>query len=193
MLRIVLYTRRHQLLLSTLETYVKANMVHFNFSKMKGVKIHLSSVNTLTQFWLVCTALLVRVLCPLSVFGCSKGAQRGGRGVPYSLRWLHRSTSFSPVPLLTALPTILFYCVALVMPFSRDTILELSMRLTRLSGAKGLREPLVSQLLGGWVASSPLAKARWYEASEVAQLLLIRNNQIEAVKQYASVLFAAPE
>ena len=79
------------------------------------------------------------------------------------------------------------------MPFSRDTILELSMTLTRLSGAKSLREPLVSQLLGEWVASSALAKAQWYEATEVARLLLIRNKQIEAVKQYASVLFPAPE
>ena len=79
------------------------------------------------------------------------------------------------------------------MSFSWDTILKLSMTLTRLSGAKSLREPLVSQLLGEWVASSPLAKARWYEATEVAQLPLIRNKQIEAVKQYASVLFPAPE
>ena len=79
------------------------------------------------------------------------------------------------------------------MPFSRDTLLELSMTLTRLSGARSLRDPLVSQLLGEWVASSPLAKARWYEATEVAQLPLIRNNQIEALKQYASVLFPAPE
>ena len=43
------------------------------------------------------------------------------------------------------------------------------------------------------VSTSPLAKARWYEATEVAQLPLIRNKQIEAVKQYASVLFPAPE
>ena len=67
------------------------------------------------------------------------------------------------------------------------------MTFTRLSGAKSLRDPLVSQLLGEWVASSPLAKARWYEATEVAQLPLIRNKQIEAMKQYASVLFPAPE
>ena len=67
------------------------------------------------------------------------------------------------------------------------------MTLTRLSGAKSLRDPLVSQLLGEWVASSPLSKARWYEATEVAQLPVIRNKQIEAVKQYASVLFPAPE
>ena len=67
------------------------------------------------------------------------------------------------------------------------------MKLTRLSGAKSVRDPLVSQLLGEWVASSPLAKARWYMATEVAQLPLIRNKQIEAVKQYASVLFPAPE
>ena len=43
------------------------------------------------------------------------------------------------------------------------------------------------------MASSPLAKARWYEATEVGQLPLIRDKQIEAVKQYASVLFPAPE
>ena len=59
------------------------------------------------------------------------------------------------------------------------------MTLSCLSGAKSLRDPLVSQLLGEWVASSPLAKARWYEATEVAQLPLIRNKQIE---QYASRL-----
>ena len=67
------------------------------------------------------------------------------------------------------------------------------MTLTRLSGAKSLRDPLLSQLLGEWVASSPLAKGRWYEATEVAQLPLIRYKQIEAVEQYASVLFPAPE
>ena len=62
------------------------------------------------------------------------------------------------------------------------------MTLTRLSGAISLRDPLVSQLLGEWVASSPLAKARWYEATEVAQLPVIRKKQIEA-----SVLFPPPE
>ena len=79
------------------------------------------------------------------------------------------------------------------MPFPRDTILKLSMTLTCLSGAKNLRDPLVAPLLGAWVASSPLAKARWYEATEVAQLPFIRDKQIEAVKQHASVLFPAPE
>ena len=131
----------------------------------------------------------MRVLCPFRGFGWSKGAQRVGRGVPYSLKWLHRPTSFSLVPLLTPLPTTLFYCVALVLCFFRDTILELRMTLMCLSGAKSLRDPLVSQLLGEWVASSPVAKARWYEATEVAQLPLIHNKQIEAVQQYVSVLF----
>ena len=51
----------------------------------------------------------------------------------------------------------------------------------------------MSQLLGEWVASFLLAKAPWDEATKVAQLPLIRNKQIEAVKQYASVLFPAPE
>ena len=67
------------------------------------------------------------------------------------------------------------------------------MTLTRVSGAKSLRDPLVSQLLGEWVASSPLAKARWYEATQVTQLPVIRNKQLEAVKQYASVPFPVPE
>ena len=67
------------------------------------------------------------------------------------------------------------------------------MTLTRLSGAKSLRDSLVSEVLGEWVASSPLAKARWYAATKVAQLPVIRNKQIEAVKQYASALFPAPD
>ena len=66
------------------------------------------------------------------------------------------------------------------MPISRDTLLKLSMTLTRLSGAKSLRDSSVSQLLGEWVALSPLAKAPWYEATEVAQFPLICNKQIEA-------------
>ena len=49
-----------------------------------------------------------------------------------------------------------------------------------------------NSLESGWPHPS-LAKARWYEATEVAELPLIRNKQIEAVKQYASVLFPAPE
>ena len=79
------------------------------------------------------------------------------------------------------------------MPFARDTILDLSMSLRRLSTAKTLRDPLASQLLGEWVASSPLAEAHCYDATQVAELPLICNKQIEAVKQYASVLFPAPE
>ena len=79
------------------------------------------------------------------------------------------------------------------MAFSRDTILELSMTLTRFSGAKTLCDALVSQLLGEWVASSPLAKAQWYKATKVAQLPLIRSKEPDAVKQYASFLFPAPE
>ena len=59
------------------------------------------------------------------------------------------------------LHTTMFPCIALVMPFSRDTLTELNMTLVRLSRAKSLRDPLVSQLLGEWVASSPLARARW--------------------------------
>ena len=87
----------------------------------------------------------------------------------------------------------LFPCLALVMPFSRDTFTELSMTLTRLSGAKSLPDPLVAQLLGEWVASSPLAKARWSEAMEMGYPALTRSEQSEAVKQCASFLFPAPD
>ena len=89
--------------------------------------------------------------------------------------------------------TTVFPCIALVMPFSRDTVTELNMRLVRLSGAKSLRDPLVSGLLGEWVASSPLARATWSEATEVGYPSLIRDKQKEAVKQYASHLFPAPD
>ena len=91
------------------------------------------------------------------------------------------------------LHTTMFPCIALVMPFSRDTLTELNMTLLRLSGAKSLRDPLVSQLLGEWVASSPLARARWSEAMEVGYPSLIRTKQVEAVKQYAPHLFPAPD
>ena len=79
------------------------------------------------------------------------------------------------------------------MCFFGDTILELGMTLTCLSGARSLCDLWVSQLLGEWVASSPLAKARWYEANEVAQLPLHATKQIQAVKQSTSVLFSAPK
>ena len=91
------------------------------------------------------------------------------------------------------LHTTMFPCIALVMPFSRDTLTELNMTLVCLSGAKSLRDPLVSQPLGEWVASSPLARARWSEAMEVGYPSLIRTKQVEAVKQYASHLFPAPD
>ena len=88
-------------------------------------------------------------------------------------------------------PHPIFSCVALVMSFSWDTLLDLSMTLVRLSCAKSLRDPSVSQLLGEWVAHSPLAKARWADAMVGGYPSLIRNKQIVAVKQYASLLFPA--
>ena len=63
----------------------------------------------------------------------------------------------------------------------------------RSSGAKSLGDPLVSQLFGEWVASSPLAKARSYPVTEVPQVPVIRKKQIEAMKQNAAVLFTVPE
>ena len=81
------------------------------------------------------------------------------------------------------LHTTMFPCITLVMPFSRDTLTELNMTLVRLSGAKSLRDPLLSQLLGEWVASSPLARAQWSEATEGGYPSLICDKQKEAVKQ----------
>ena len=66
--------------------------------------------------------------------------------------------SWTPPPGCPHSPTLhttMFPCIALVMPFSRDTLTELNLTLVRLSGAKSLRDPLVSQLFGEWVASSP--------------------------------------
>ena len=42
------------------------------------------------------------------------------------------------------------------------------------------------------MGSSPLARARWSEATDVGYPSLIRTKQVEAVKQYASFLFPAP-
>ena len=91
------------------------------------------------------------------------------------------------------LHTTMFPCIALVMSFSRDTLTKLSMTLVHLSGAKSLRDPSVTQLLGEWVVSSPLAKARGAEATEVGYPSLICDKQQEAVKQYTSLLFPAPD
>ena len=91
------------------------------------------------------------------------------------------------------LHTTMFPCIALVMPFFRDTLAVLNMTLVCLSGAKSLRDPLVSPLLGEWVASSPLARARWSEATDAGYPSIIRDKQKEAVKQYASHLFPAPD
>ena len=62
------------------------------------------------------------------------------------------------------LHTTMFLHIALVIHFSRDTLTEFNMTLVCLSGAKSLRDPLVSRLLSEWVASSPFARARWSEA-----------------------------
>ena len=72
---------------------------------------------------------------------------------------LHTPLPVARIPPPPPLHTTMFPCIALVMPFSRDTLTELNMTLVRLSGAKSLRAPLVSRLLGEWVASSPLAWA----------------------------------
>ena len=61
------------------------------------------------------------------------------------------------------------------------------MTLVRLSGAKSLRDALVSQLLGEWVAHSPFAKTRWAEATLGGYPSLIHDKQKLAVKQYASL------
>ena len=43
--------------------------------------MNLSNINTLTEFWHICTTLLVRIQRPLEVFGWSKGAQWDATGV----------------------------------------------------------------------------------------------------------------
>ena len=61
----------------------------------------------------------------------------------------------TPLPVACIPPplhTTMFPCIALVMPFSRDTLSELNMTHVRLSGAKRLRDPVVTNsLLGGWL------------------------------------------
>ena len=60
-------------------------------------------------------------------------AQRDSRGVPRVCGWVPRT---HPTFHAHLTHIALFPCLALVMPFSRDTLTELSMTLTRLSGAK---------------------------------------------------------
>ena len=97
-----------------------------------------------------------------------------------------------PGPPLTSLIPTFSSCLALVTPLSRDNLLDLSMTLTRLSGAQSSCYPLVAQLLAEWVASSPFAKGRWAEATEVGYPTFARTKQMKAVKQYASFLFLPP-
>ena len=102
-----------------------------------------------------------------------------------------------PAHTLVSMPTMqlthiaLSPCLALLMPFSRDILTELSMTLTRLSCAKSLRDPFVAQLFDEWVASSPLATTRLSEATEIGYSALPGRKQLAAVKQCASFLFPA--
>ena len=66
------------------------------------------------------------------------------------------------------------------------------MTLVRLSGDKSLRDPLVSQLLGECVASSPLAEARWVEVKKVGYPSLVRTKQVEALKPVTTRDYAPP-
>ena len=90
-------------------------------------------------------------------------AQRDSRGVPRVCGWVPRTHPTSHAHYHIALSPF----SALVMPSSLDTLTELSMTLTWLSGTRSLRDALVAQLLGEVVASSPLAKARWSEVTEI--------------------------
>ena len=56
------------------------------------------------------------------------------------------------------------------------------MTLVCLSGAKSSRDPLDSGLLGECVGSSPLAEARWVEATKVGYPSLVCTKQAEGVK-----------
>ena len=98
-----------------------------------------------------------------------------------------------PEPPIHLTDTALSPCLALVMPFCREPLLYLSMTLTTLSGAVSLRDPLIAELLGEWVASSLLAIARWADATDVGYPTCIHTKQMEAVRQCASFLFLAPD
>ena len=82
------------------------------------------------------------------------------------------------------------------MPFSCDTILELSMTLMRLSGAKSLRNPLVSQSAHNSLVSGrphPLLLRPVGTRPPTLPNFPSSATNKEAVKQYASVPFPAPE
>ena len=66
------------------------------------------------------------------------------------------------------------------------------MTLVHFSGAKSSRHPLVSELLGECMASSPLAKARWVEASKVGFPSLFCTKQVEAVKSVTAHDYPPP-
>ena len=66
------------------------------------------------------------------------------------------------------------------------------MTLVRLSGAKSLRDPLVSRLLGECVPLSPLAEARWVEATKVGYPSLVCTKQVAAVKPVPPVTVPPP-
>ena len=67
------------------------------------------------------------------------------------------------------------------------------MALVCLSTAQSVRDSLVTKLLGDWMASSPLAKGRWAEATHIGYPALIRTKEVVAAKQYTSFFFAAQE
>ena len=55
--------------------------------------------------------------------------------------WVYWTHTPSGCPHSPPFHTTMFPCIALVMPFSRDTLTELNMTLVRLSGAKSLPTP----------------------------------------------------
>ena len=91
----------------------------------------------------------------------------------------------------------------LLAPLKRTSVMLSSVRVSREKGiTRAIQGNMVVWRGGGcgqpegvgeWVASSPLARARWSEAMVVGYPSLIRTKQVEAVQQYASHLFLAPD
>ena len=124
------------------KTWRPANAKRTNINVLQEICSIFASLRDLLH---MCT----RAVAEFYVIRCySMGLKRGCMAFGLSL---HPPTP-SPGSALHPTPYPNFSGVALVMSFSRGALLQLSMMLVRLSGAKSLLDPWVSQLLGEWVA-----------------------------------------
>ena len=79
-----------------------------------------------------------------------------------------------------------------VMSYPPSVFTELNMMLVRLSGATSLRDSKCSDVLGQWMSSSPLIRARFTEAIDHAPLPAVHKTKVQAIRTYAEALFPAP-